>query len=120
MSFEEAVSAHLDTVRNRDLAGFKETIDDSVTVILPNGDLLSGREEVESFHADWFDDPDWKMTTKIVSSQSDEDTGIQIHEVTYDDLDGEGEPYSMSYVLSLSFRRKDGRWLLVHDQNTLR
>ncbi|HIW62442.1 MAG TPA: SgcJ/EcaC family oxidoreductase [Candidatus Stackebrandtia excrementipullorum] len=120
MNFDESVAAHLDTVRQRDLPGFSATIADDVTVILPNGTLLSGREEVEEFHKGWFEDPDWKMTTTVASTRSDDETGTVIYDVTYDDLDGDGEPYSMSYVLSLSFRRKDGKWLLVHDQNTLR
>ncbi|MFD0556014.1 uncharacterized protein (TIGR02246 family) [Stackebrandtia endophytica] len=120
VKFDDAVTAHLDTVNRRDLAGFSATIDDEVTVVLPNGTLLSGRAEVEEFHKGWFEDPDWKMTTTVVSQRSDDDTGVMICEVTYDDLDGEGKPYSMSYLLSLTFRRKGDTWLLVHDQNTLR
>ena len=42
----------------------------------------------------------------------------KVHGVTYDDLDAEGRPYSMTYVLTLVFARVDGSWLLLHDQNT--
>jgi hypothetical protein len=40
--------------------------------------------------------------------------------VRYDDIDPEGRPLQLNYHLSLLFVRTDGRWLLLHDQNTFR
>jgi len=47
-------------------------------------------------------------------------TGVAVFAADYHDLDGEGRPYELSYLLTLVFVRDGEHWLLLHDQNTLR
>ena len=118
MEFAEAVERHLDTVGKRDLDGFLATVHDDVSLIAPNGRLIEGRAAVGEFHRDWFGDPDWSWALSPVRSTAVGDTGVAVLAVEYHDLDGAGQPYTLRYLLSLTFARAGGTWLLVHDQNT--
>jgi uncharacterized protein (TIGR02246 family) len=119
VEFAEAVDAHLAAVARRDLDGYLATVHDDVTLITPMGGLLAGRADVEGFHRDWFGDPDWSWQVAPVRSVVAGDTGVAVLSVDYRDVDGAGKPVDMRYVLSLVFARLNGRWLLLHDQNTI-
>lgn len=118
MEFAEAVERHLDTVGKRDLDGFLATVHEDVSLIAPNGRLVEGRAAVGEFHRDWFGDPDWSWVLSPVRSTAVGDTGVAVFAVEYHDLDGAGQAYTLRYLLSLTFARPAGTWLLVHDQNT--
>jgi len=118
MDLDDAAAAHLAAVRGRDLTAYLDTVHDDVTVVLPNGRLLRGKDDVGAFHRDWFADPDWRMETEVVSTAEAGDTGAVVLRVDYHDVDGSGTPYSKAYLLSLVFARTGGRWRLLHDQNT--
>ncbi|MFB7914193.1 YybH family protein [Streptomyces sp. NPDC056061] len=119
MEFTTALDRHLAAIGARDLDAYMETVHDEATCILPNGKTVTGAADVRAFHRDWFQDPDWTMETELTSSVVQRDTAVAVLRVDYRDLDAEGEPYRLSYLLSLVFARADDRWLLVHDQNTL-
>ncbi|MFF5296447.1 YybH family protein [Paractinoplanes globisporus] len=118
MDFTGAVEQHLAAVAARDLPAYLATVRDDVSLILLNGRLLRGREAVAGLHQDWFADPDWSWTLSPVHSAVAGDTGVAVFEVDYDDLDGDGKPYSTRYLLSLTFTRDSEGWRLLHDQNT--
>lgn len=120
MEFAEAVDKHLAAIDARDLAGYLATVHDDVTLIMMNGRVLRGRDEVGEFHRDWFGDPDWSWQLSPVHSVETGDTGVAVFAVDYRDLDRDGRPYTMSYLLSLTFARDGDGWLLLHDQNTAR
>ncbi|WP_432147998.1 YybH family protein [Streptomyces sp. bgisy029] len=119
MDFTTALDRHLAAVRARDLAAYMATVHDEATVILPNGRTVTGAEAVRAFHQSWFADPDWTMETETVRTVVHQDTAVAVLDVHYRDLDEDGKPYALRYLLSLVFARADGNWLLVHDQNTL-
>jgi uncharacterized protein (TIGR02246 family) len=120
MEFAEVVDLHLAAIAQRELDGYLATVHDDVALITPTGKLLAGRDEVAAFHQDWFNDPDWRWELAVLRLTVVGDTGVAVLSVDYHDLDSDGVPYSMSYVLSLVFIRSAGDWLLLHDQNTLR
>lgn len=121
LSLDEAVERHLNTIAERDLSGFEETIvmDDRLRMILPNGRVLQGADEVVAFHKDWFADPDWSMVVERQNRFAAAGMGYVLCRVTYNDLDREGQPYALRYWLTLTFVHEHGRWLLIHDQNTI-
>lgn len=120
MDFPAAVNQHLAAIGERDLDSYLVTVHPDVTLIMPDGRLLTGRDEVAAVHRDWFGDPDWSWELDLRQTVTAGDTGVAIFGVDYHDLDGEGRPYELSYLLSLVFVRDGDRWLLLHDQNTLR
>jgi uncharacterized protein (TIGR02246 family) len=118
MQFTEALHHHLTTIGRRDLDAYLATVHDDVSLIMPNGRLLAGRDEVAAFHREWFGDPDWSWELDLRHTTTTAGTGVATFTVAYHDLDAKGEPYDLSYLLTLVFARDGDRWLLLHDQNT--
>ena len=56
MDFAAAVNLHLSAIGRRDLDGYLATVHPDVSLIMPDGRLLTGPEEVAAFHRDWFAD----------------------------------------------------------------
>ena len=118
MDFTTAVEAHLATVERRDIAGFAATVHPDVTVVLPAGRILTGRDQVTEYHRGWFADPDWRMDTTEERIHVAGGTGLALYTVDYHDIDADGAPTELRYRLSLVFTRGERGWLLLHDQNT--
>ncbi|MBN6050673.1 SgcJ/EcaC family oxidoreductase, partial [Nonomuraea sp. RK-328] len=118
VEFSQALDAHLAAIEARDLEGYLATVHQDISLILPNGTLLRGKEAVAEFHTAWFANTDWSTRTETVRAETAGDAAFALLSVVYDDLDPEGKPYRKPYYLTLYFTRTDGRWLLVHDQNT--
>jgi uncharacterized protein (TIGR02246 family) len=120
MDFLDAVNQHLAAIGRRDVDGYLATVHPEASLIMPNGTLVAGRDELATFHREWFGDPDWSWELDLRRTATAGDTGIAIFAADYHDLDGKGQPYELSYLLTLVFARDGERWLLLHDQNTLR
>lgn len=116
---DQVLAAHVASISRRDLDAYLATVHDAVSLILPTGTLLRGREEVGKFHADWFSDPDWTFSATVVGREVVGDTAVILCDVDYRDVDSAGEPVAMRYRLSLVFVRQPAGWLLLHDQNTI-
>jgi len=120
--FEEAIKVHLKSIIDRDLPAFSVFLHHSENslIILPNGDLIKGRDNILDFHKEWFKDTDWRMDAHIVDIFTTDDIGYALLDVVYHDIDEEGKPYELKYFLSLLFKQIDGKWFLLRDQNTLK
>ena len=114
MDFDAALETHLDAIRRRDLDAFAATVHEDVTLVLPNGTLVRGRDEVVDFHREWFGSDTWRMDLAPERRVSAGDTEVAVFLVDYHDADA----YHLRYRLALVFTRHGDGWLLVHDQNT--
>jgi uncharacterized protein (TIGR02246 family) len=120
VDFPQALKQHLATIEARDLAAYLATVSDDVSLILPNGRLLQGRDAIGDFHREWFADPDWSWQLTPEHTATANSTATAIFTVDYHDRDQHGEPYTTRYLMSLTFANTDNGWLLLHDQNTPR
>ena len=118
MDFPAAVNAHLAAIGRRDLDGYLATVHPDATLIMPDGRLLTGRDEIAAMHREWFGDPDWSWELDLRHTATAGGAGVAIFAADYHDLDGKGQPYELSYLLTLVFVRAGDAWLLLHDQNT--
>ncbi|WP_157729421.1 YybH family protein [Tumebacillus algifaecis] len=119
MEFKDALQNHLDAITGKNLTAFLSTVQkDNISLILPNGKFINDRQEFETFHQNWFSDPDWSMECEILKTVVTSEMSVALLNVLYKDLDPQGQPYEKQYYLSLIFQQHDGNWLLVHDQNT--
>jgi uncharacterized protein (TIGR02246 family) len=119
MDFDAALEAHLDAIRRRDLDAFAVTVHKDVAVVLPNGALLCGRDEVVGFHREWFDSSSWRLDLAPERKVGAGDTEVSVFLADYHDVDDEGVPYHRRYRLTMVFVRHGDEWLLLHDQNTV-
>jgi uncharacterized protein (TIGR02246 family) len=118
LDFATAVDRHLTAVTERDLDSYLATVHDDVTLVTLNGRVVKGRQAVGDLHRDWFADPDWSWQLTGLHTSETGDAGTALFTVDYNDLDRAGKPYSLRYLLGLTFARGNGTWLLLHDQNT--
>lgn len=121
MSFQQALDRHLQAVQDHDIDAFLDTIanDGSLTMILPNGSMLDSYEEIVELHQEWFADPEWQLTTELVTQHESKEMSSTLLLVNYQDVDEEGEPIGFQYFLNLLFAKRNDKWLLIHDQNTI-
>jgi uncharacterized protein (TIGR02246 family) len=119
MDFSQALKQHLTAIETRDLAAYLATVGGDVSLVLPDGRLLQGRDAVGDFHREWFADPDWSWRLTPQHTATTGGAAVAVFAVEYHDRDQHGESYSTRYRLSLTFgRTADGEWRLLHDQNT--
>lgn len=116
------LDAHLAAINARDLDRLLSTVtqEEALTTILPNGKVLSTREDYRLLHVDWFRDPAWRMVFAVEELRVLGDTGIA--RVRYDSQSkgADGAYASMRIAqLTLVFARERGQWRLVYDQNTV-
>jgi uncharacterized protein (TIGR02246 family) len=121
VTFQQTLERHLAAVQNRDLDTFLDTIaaDGSLTLIMPNGSLWQDHDDIAELHQEWFLDPDWQMTTELLTTHESAEMASALLLVNYTDVDAEGEPVEFQYYLHLLFAKRNGKWLVIHDQNTM-
>lgn len=119
MTFLETLNRHLRAFRERDLAGFIDTLPaDELTLITSDGRLVRTTAEVVEMHRGWFAQTTWSLDAAIVSLIEGPDFGIAVLCLDYlDDRPGHPPLREQSY-LSLVFALREGRWVMVHDQST--
>lgn len=120
MRFDQALDRHLSAVARRDLATLRETLPRAgrLMLILPNGRMTDTVEAFVAFHTTWFADPDWSQKVEVAAKHEAAGMAVATLKVAYSDKDAQGNPYAMALLLTLVFAQEDGRWVLVHDQNT--
>lgn len=118
--FESTLQAHLRAISERDLPTLLDTVSDKAdfSVIFPNGERVVGKAAYESMHREWFADPNWRMSFNEVSRWRQPDMAGVLLRYDYRDQPEPGTGNPRQRYLFLLFERIEGRWLLVHDQNT--
>jgi uncharacterized protein (TIGR02246 family) len=113
--FREALGRHLLAIETRDLDTLAATVaPDALVLVTAEGRLVQRTEEFLAMHRDWFATKGWTLEAKPVQVFENDTLGVAVLHLDY------REPpatRSESY-LTLVFERRDGRWLMVQDQNT--
>jgi hypothetical protein len=114
---DAALTRHLASIQNRDLAEFAATLtqDDTLYMIFPNGEALLTPAQAVDWHRGWFTNPDWVWEGEILRKMVGTDMATVLMKYHYRDAP-EGEPRSFWFVLV--FELEGGEWRLIHDQNT--
>ena len=120
-TFEAALKTHVNAIAQRDWPAFASTLTSAktLTFIQPSGKLSTSTEDFKKQMQAWFADKDWSWSLEPLSSEVTTNTGIAIYRVTYNDVDPQGKPVVLKYVVTLVFAKEVAGWKLVHDQNTM-
>lgn len=103
LSFREALQRHVDAIQNRDLAALANTV---------------GERDLVEAHRAWFDMPHWSLHATPLEVQESAAIGYAVLHLLYcEDAPGKPALREQSH-LTLIFEKRDGRWLMVLDQNT--
>ena len=115
--FREALGRHLLAIEKRDLQGLADTVaQDGVTLITAEGRLVHETAEFLDLHRGWFAMDNWTLEAKPVSFYESGELGVAVMHLDY--REGQDPRKRVLSYLTLVFERRDGRWLMVEDQNT--
>jgi uncharacterized protein (TIGR02246 family) len=119
MTFRETLERHLLAIQERDLAALAETLPaHGITLITSDGRLVNEVSEFLEMHRGWFASKTWVLHTSLVSVTESAELGVAVLHLDYqDDPPGQAAVREESY-LTLVFALHDGRWRMIHDQNT--
>lgn len=115
--FDQALQSHLASIASRDINAFKEglSLDDTLYTVVQNGHAFTKRSELIAMHEQWFKDPNWIWKGEVVRKVVGEDMAMALIKYEYQ-AKPEDEPFSTWLVYV--FQLQDGKWRIVHDQNT--
>lgn len=120
MEFKDRLNDHLESLKNKDLKTFMETVStEDITLIMPNGNLITNYKEFYELHKEWFLDEDWTIEYEILKQDEYSNIGTVLLSIVYKDVDENSNPIVMTYYLHLIFKKSGNEWLLIHDQNTI-
>ena len=119
--FELIVKKHLKSIDEKNFENFSSTLTDSdkLNLIMPNGVHLKSKSQILDFTQAWFAETTWEMKYTILEMKETSEMGFVLLMVNYSDVDQDNNPYSLVYYLNLIFEKENGKWGLVHDQNTM-
>src|SRR5437764_858733 len=119
MTFRETLDRHLRAIRGRDLPGLVETLPEGdLTLITSDGRLVRTAAEFVEMHRGWFAETTWSLDADVVSLVETPEIGVAVLRLAYrDDAPGRAPIREESY-LSLVFALREGRWVMIQDQNT--
>jgi uncharacterized protein (TIGR02246 family) len=119
MSFRETLERHLRAIRERDLPALVATLPaDELVLIMADGRLERSVTRFVELHRGWFAQPSWSLATELVSLVETPELGVAVVYLDYRDEPSGGASIHETSYLTLVFARRDGRWVMVQDQNT--
>lgn len=121
-SLQATLDAHLAAINARSLDALLATVTAGakLTLILPDGQILSTREQYRQLHVEWFAEDDWRMLFEQQELRELGDVGIALVKYQAQARLPDGTYQTRrEALLSLVFARENGQWRLVYDQNTV-
>ena len=115
MNFRETLQKHLEAIQGRNLQDLADTVaPEALVLIMADGKLARTTREFLEAHRGWFAMKNWTLDMQEVEAFESTDLAVAVLRLDYREPPG---VRSESY-LTLVFQRRDGRWLMVQDQNT--
>lgn len=122
-SFRDTLEQHLRAIPERDLDAYIPTLPSTdgtdLYLIYSSGQLITDREKIIETHREWFEKTNWKFNTEKIREVVTDSMGFVLLRVNYEDQDENRTPFQMELFLNLIFQKIEGKWVLIHDQNTL-
>ncbi|MET1254345.1 YybH family protein [Aliikangiella maris] len=118
--FDCTLDRHLKAIQQKDFELFSSTLTqgERLTFILPNGKFSEDIQSYKKLLKNWFATDGWTFSTKVIAIEKTKEMVSALLLVSYDELERNGKPYHLDHYLSLVFKKENGHWGLVHDQNT--
>ncbi|HEX8201873.1 MAG TPA: nuclear transport factor 2 family protein [Isosphaeraceae bacterium] len=119
MNFRQTLDEHLRAIRARDLPALVATLPaEDLVLIMADGRLVRSVAEFVEMHRGWFSQSSWTLATELVRLEESPTLGIAVVHLDYRDTPLNGPSLHETSYLTLVFALRDGRWVMVQDQNT--
>lgn len=117
--FREALARHLLAIEDRDLDALADTVaSDGVLLVMSDGKIVRRTEEFLEAHRGWFAMKHWRLEVKPVQLIESGDVGVAMLQLEYREAAPGRPPSRQESVMTLVFRNRGGKWVMVQDQNT--
>ncbi len=118
-AFREALGRHLLAIEDRDLGALADTVaPDGLLLVMSDGKLVRSTAEFLEAHRGWFAMKHWRLEVKPVHIYETAQLGVALLHLEYRDTPPGQPPSRQESLLTLIFENRNGRWLMVQDQNT--
>jgi ketosteroid isomerase-like protein len=119
VTFRETLDKHLRAIQDRDLTALAAALPaDELTLITSDGRLVGPVAEFLARHRGWFAMTNWTLGWTAVRTEETAEMGFAVLELDYRETPPDRPPLRQRSYLTLVFRRQDGGWVMVLDQNT--
>lgn len=115
--FDAALEAHFAAISGRDIHAFKSHLTKGSTLytVVQNGHAFTTPQETVAIHEEWFKDSNWEWKGTVIHKIVGEDMAMALIRYTYRP-NQHTDPFE-SWLVYV-FQIQDGKWKIVHDQNT--
>lgn len=113
--FDKTVQQYIDTTHARGARGFGRLLHPRIVVVFRPGDVLYGKRDTMAFIRDFFADPNWTQTFRVVTTSVE---GCKTAFVLFDSVYTETGQAPLPLTIGVSFTRHHGRWLAIHNQDS--
>jgi uncharacterized protein (TIGR02246 family) len=118
-SFREALGRHLLAIEDRDLDALADTVSDSeILLVMSDGKLVRTKKEFLEAHRGWFAMKNWRLEVKPVQLFDTPQLGVAMFHLEYRETPPGKPPTRQESMLTLAFQPRNGKWVMVLDQNT--
>jgi uncharacterized protein (TIGR02246 family) len=118
-SFREALGRHLLAIEDRDLDALADTVaDDEILLVMSDGKLVRSKKEFLEAHRGWFAMKNWRLEVKPVQIIDTPALGVALFQLEYRETPPGKPPTRQESMLTLVFQQRNGKWVMVLDQNT--
>ena len=118
-SFRDALGRHLLAIEDRDLDALADTVaDDEILLVMSDGKLVRSKKEFLEAHRGWFAMKNWRLEVKPVQIIDTPALGVALFQLEYRETPPGKPPTRQESMLTLVFQQRNGKWVMVLDQNT--
>jgi uncharacterized protein (TIGR02246 family) len=118
-SFRETLGRHLLAIEERDLDALADTVDDDeILLVMSDGKLVRSKKEFLEAHRGWFAMKNWRLEVKPVQIIDGPALGVALFHLEYRETPPGKPPTRQESMLTLVFQLRNGKWVMVLDQNT--
>ncbi len=117
--FRLALGKHLLAIDERDLEALAATVaPDNVLLVASDGRLTrTTKEFIEGYRA-WFAMKHWRVDVKPIHIWESAELGVALLSYAYREMPPGQAPTLQLSVVSLVFQNRNGKWLMIQNQNT--
>jgi uncharacterized protein (TIGR02246 family) len=116
--FRQALGRHLLAIEERDIDALADTVADELMLVMSDGKLARTKKEFMEAHRGWFAMKNWRLEVKPVHLFDGPHLGVALLHLDYRESTAGKPPTSQQSLLTLVFENRNGKWLMVLDQNT--
>lgn len=119
MSFRAVLERHLQAIRDKDLAALADTVAaDELVLVMADGKVTRRTSDFLAAHRGWFAMDHWSLAAEPIHVHETFDTGVAVLRLDYRESPPGQSTARQESILTLVFQLREGKWLMVLDQNT--